>query len=243
MLFHPINLPYWLFLGVGLLCFALMFFSGEGEGDEDSGWELDADLGGESEGESSALPLQLLGWFGVGKVPLLFLLAMDFTVWGISGWLFNVLLMQITGNLPTHLFGLGGLVFLSSMILSLWLGRSLAHPIGKLFVSFGQDLSSERIIGCVGTVTSKTLPYLVEGRIGQANVFDNQGNLLTISVGLPDWARVVPHHNQPILIIDQSPHAYLAIAKDSSDEDKWLNQSQTSAKIDLLTDTFREENP
>jgi len=99
-----------------------------------------------------------------------------------------------------------------------------------LFKTFSQDVSAERVIGCVGTVTSQKSPYLIHGKIGQAHVYDSTGNLLTLSVSLPDWATVIPHHNQEILIIDQSPHGYgyLPIAKDSSDEDKWLNQQSFS---------------
>nr|MDJ0511394.1 DUF1449 domain-containing protein [Crocosphaera sp.] len=94
-----------------------------------------------------------------------------------------------------------------------------------------EDVKSERLIGCVGTVSSKTIPYLIEGKIGQADVYDTAKNLVTISVNLPHWADVIPHHGQHILIIDRQEHSYLGIAKDSSDEDKWLNQNY-SAKDD-----------
>lgn len=238
MLFHLANLPYWLLLGVGILCLGLMMISGDGEDDFEletaieaspdldvSHLDLEFDQGGEiQEGEGMPMPLQVLSFFGLGRVPLMILLGIDFSLWGLIGWMLNVGMGSLTGTMPTQLFGMAGFILLVSLLLSLWLGRLCSRPIANLFKSFSQDVSPDRVIGCSGTVTSKKLPYLANGTIGQAHVYDNAGNLLTLSVSLPDWATVIPHHNQEILIIDQSPkgYGYLAIAKDSSDEDKWL---------------------
>ena len=244
MLFHLANLPYWLLLLVGVLCLGLMVISGDGDDELDfepaiagspdlnldvTDLDVDIDDGSDLETAVSApIPLQVLAFFGVGKVPLMILLGIDFSLWGIIGWILNVGVGSVTGTMPTRFFGLAGLILLTSFGLSLWIGRLCSRPIASLFKTFSQDVSGDRVIGCVGTVTSKKLPYLINGKIGQAHVYDSAGNLLTLSVSLPDWAAVVPHHNQEILIIDQSPqgYGYLAIAKDSSDEDKWLNQSR-----------------
>ncbi len=239
MLFHLANLPYWLFLGAGLVCFGLIILSGDGDDDLELGLDPSVDLKAEADSLPNStfeegIPWQVLGWFGLGKAPLMLLLAMDFSLWGVGGWILNVAIASLTGTIPYRFWGLGGLVLFLSLGWSLWLGRLLSRPIAGLFVSFSQDSSQERIIGCVGTVTSKKIPYLMDGKIGQARVYDAAGNLLTISVSLPAWATVIPHHNQEILIIDQSPqgHGYLAIAKDSSDEDKWINSPGT-AQTDL----------
>lgn len=239
MLFHLANFPYWLMLAVGLLFFGLTMVAGDGDDDLDFDLDGDLDLGpldldmdGGDDGavESGAsMPLQILAFFGLGKVPLMILLGIDFSLWGILGWMMNVAVGTIAGGMPTRLLGLAGLVLLVSLGLSLWLGRLLSRPIASMFQTYSEDVSGDRVIGCVGTVTSKKLPFLAQGKIGQAHVYDNAGNLLTLSVSLPDWATVIPHHNQEILIIDQSPRGfgYLAIAKDSSDADKWLNQSRS----------------
>jgi len=214
MLFHFANLPYWLLLGLGLTCLSLVLLADDG----DEELELEA--------ESPALALYGLGWLGVGKVPLPLLLGIDFSLWGVCGWGLNVLFAQGRGQFPQGLTD-GGLIVLGvSGVFSFWAGGLMARPLAIVWSSFGQDTSSERIIGCTGTVTSKYLPYLAEGRIGQAQVYDNEGNLLTVSVSLPHWATVIPHHNQDILIIEHLPQqrGYLVIAKDSSDEDKWLQQ-------------------
>ena len=80
------------------------------------------------------------------------------------------------------------------------------------------------MLGCVGAVVSKKIPYLTEGKIGQVDVRDSAGNLVSLSVSLPSWAEKIPLRGEKVLIIEKGDNAYLAIAKDSSDEDKWLNQ-------------------
>jgi hypothetical protein len=237
MLLHSANLIYWVLIGIGVAFFLLIIISGGGDeggdidGDIDSnGFSLDPDVDAGVEAEINGngdefSPLQLLTWFGLGKAPLMILLAIDFSAWGVAGWTLNTILGSIMGTIPDRFFGLGGLVFLVSLFIGLWTGKLLSYPIGQIFSSFGEDVKSERLIGCVGTVTSKTIPYLIEGKIGQADVYDTAGNLVTISVSLPHWADVIPHNGQPILIIDRKEHSYLGITKDSSDEDKWLNQA------------------
>ncbi len=233
MLLHPANLLYWVLIAIGIAFFLLIIISGGGDegGDIDgSSLSLDADVETDIDTEISGdgdeiNPFQLLTWFGLGKAPLMILLAIDFSAWGIAGWTLNMILGSLTGTIPHRFFGLGGLVFFVSLFIGLWTGKLLSYPIGQIFSSFGEDVKSERLIGCVGTVTSKTIPYLIEGKIGQADVYDTAGNLVTISISLPHWADVIPHHGQKILIIDRREHSYIGISKDSSDEDKWINQT------------------
>ncbi|MEA5509629.1 DUF1449 domain-containing protein [Crocosphaera sp. UHCC 0190] len=244
MLFHPANILYWVLISFGVAFFLLIIVSGGGDegGDielnlDSNGFSLDADVDADIDGDIDGdgddfTPLQILGWFGIGKAPLMILLAIDFSTWGMTGWILNTILGQLTGTIPDGLWGWGGLVFITSLSTGLFMGKLLSNPLGKIFASFGEDVSSERLIGCVGIVTSKTIPYLTEGKIGQADVYDLAGNLVTISICLPHWANVIPHHGQAILIIDRQEHSYLGITKDSSDEDKWLNG--TSLPQDFL---------
>jgi hypothetical protein len=240
MLLHPANLLYWVLIGIGIAFFLLIIISGGGDeggdidGDLDinidsNGFSLDADVEADMDAEISGdgdefSPWQVLTWFGLGKTPLMILLAIDFSAWGLAGWTLNTILGTITGTIPNRFFGLGGIVFIVSLFIGLWIGKLLSFPIGQIFSSFGEDVKSERLIGCVGTVTSKTIPYLIDGKIGQADVYDTAGNLVTISICLPHWADVIPHNGQQVLIIDRQEHSYLGITKDSSDEDKWQNQ-------------------
>ena len=229
MLFHSANLSYWIFLGIGILLFLLVIISGGGD-DEldletdvelDADVDIDADTDLDSDGEIGSL--QLIAWLGFGKAPLMLLLAIDFSIWGLTGWMLNVLVGNLTGNIPTNLIGLAGLIFLISLSFSLFTGSFIARPLGKIFASFGEDVSSSRLLGCLGVVTSKEIPYERENKIAHADITDNAHNLVTVAVCLPSWAQVIPQRNQKIIIIEQNPDYYLAIAKDSIDETKWLS--------------------
>ncbi|NCO75728.1 MAG: YqiJ family protein [Cyanobacteria bacterium] len=238
MLFDTANLTYWIFLGIGIFLFMLVILSGGGEdqdldSDVDFDADVDADIDLESNIESNITPdlanyhdsdlnfLSILSWFGLGKCPLLILLAINFSTWGVSGWFLNVTIGGFLNTIPQGFLGV--VIFLASFIFSIFIGKLFSHPIGKIFANFGEETEGDRLIGCNGSVTSRQIPYLIEGRIAQADVVDSAGNLVTIEVCLPEWAKVVPHRGQEILIIDRQKHCFIAIAKDTSDQDKWLN--------------------
>ena len=168
--------------------------------------------------------LQLLSWLGVGKVPLVLLLATDFSLWGLIGWMLNVMLNVKTQGI------LMGLIFMVSLGLSLFTGGIISRPIGKVFASFGEDASSERLIGCLGRVSSATLPIAEQGRIGQIDVFDPARNLVTVSAVLPKWAETLPRRGEEVLVIDRQDGVYVAIANQSADRDRWLNSASRHRK-------------
>ena len=207
MLFNFANLPYWIFLGAGILMFLFVISTGLGEENID----IDTDNAVES--------LEILGWLGIGQVPLILLLATDLSFWGLIGWTLNLIL-----GIPHGIFG--GIVFMASMILSLFLGGFIAKPIGKIFFqSFGEDVSSDRLLGCIGTVSSTSVPKENQGKIGQVDVIDTAKNLVTINANLPSWATKVPHRGEEIIVIDRQTKSYLVIAEDSVDRDRWLSNS------------------
>lgn len=226
MLFNLANLAYWIFLGIGTFLFLFVIISGGADDDFDLDADADIDsdfFGFDTDADGEFTPLHLLGWLGFGKAPLILLLGVDFSLWGITGWMLNVMVGSFTGTIPSHFFGLGGIVLVVSLCFSFFIGSLVARPLGKIFASFGEDVSEDRLIGCVGTLTSSKLPYRTEGTVAQADVFDAAHNLVTINITLPEWARVIPSRGQEILIIERNSHSYLAIAKDSSDEDRWLS--------------------
>ncbi|TVP63704.1 MAG: DUF1449 family protein [Nodularia sp. (in: Bacteria)] len=219
MLFSLANLPYWIFLGMGVLLFLFVIISGGGDADADADAEFDADTDGEfSFG-------QILGWVGIGKAPLILLLAVDLSLWGVLGLFLNTLAKSIINGQFSAL--VRGAVLLISLILSLLVGRFIAEVIGKIFAEFGEDASSDRLIGCVGTVTSFYIPSETEGKIGQVDVLDPKRNFLTISAALPEWATIAPQRGDQVIVIENQPQNYLVIAKDTTDEQLWLaNSSQ-----------------
>ena len=221
MVFDLAHLPYWIFLGVGVLLFLLVIFSGgddsdidiDGDVEVDVDVDVDADVDLDASADFSAL--QALGWLGVGQAPLLLLLAIDFTLWGLIGWILN-LLFGLPGGL------LGNAVLIVSLILSLLAGSAIAKPIGKMFVSFSEDTSSDRLVGCTGTVVSQVLPKQPTAQIGQVDVTDSSNNLVSINVQVPDWASATPQRGEKVVIIEYCQSFYLAIAKGSVDEQRWL---------------------
>ena len=223
-MFNLANLSYWVLLGIGVLLFLLVIVSGGG--DDDLDLDSDADLDVDGDGDFGSL--QFLGWLGFGKTPLVLLLAIDFSIWGLAGWILNVFVGSITGSIPVSFFGLGGIIFIVSLSFSLFLGSLIARPLGKIFASFGEDASSDRLIGCVGIVTSKRIPYSNQRKVGQADVRDAARNLVSVPVFLPAWAKVIPGYGEQILIIEQTNKGYLVIAKNSSDEEDWTNNSYSN---------------
>jgi hypothetical protein len=223
MLFDLANLPYWIFLGMGVLLFLLVITSGGGDDDlnTDTDVDVDADADVDADGEFSFG--EVLGWLGIGKAPLILLLATDFSLLGLFGWMLNVAFASFTGDLPQGF--LAGAVTGLSVFLSVGIGSLIARPLGKIFASFGEDASGDRIIGCQGTVSSGSLPSENQGKIGQVDVLDPARNLVTINATLPTWAKVVPGRGTQVLVIDRKPDSYLVIAKDSSDEQEWLDNS------------------
>ena len=241
MLFNLANLPYWIFLAIGVILFLIVIISGGDDQDLDADADMDMDIDADvdsdvdfnvnvdndidddidAESSSDFSFLSVLSWLGVGKSPLLILLAIDFSTWGITGWFLAVTIGTIIDSIPTGF--LAFLIFLASFIFSLWVGKLLSNPIGKIFKDTGEETKAERLIGCIGEVTSKKVPHIIEGRIAQADVVDSASNLVTIEICLPEWAKVIPLKGDQILIIEQRSNCFLAIAKDSSDQDKWLN--------------------
>ena len=73
MLFHPANLPYWIFLGMGVLLFLFVIISGGGDDDVD----IDTDVDTDADFDFNGL---FLGWLGIGKAPLILLLATDLSL-------------------------------------------------------------------------------------------------------------------------------------------------------------------
>ncbi|AFZ54775.1 OB-fold-containig protein [Cyanobacterium aponinum UTEX 3222] len=246
MLFDIANLTYWIFLGIGVLLFLFVIISGGGEDqdldtdvnfdsdiDVDTDVDFDADVDGDVDGDIDhnlktdldegveATIFSFLSWFGLGKCPLMILLAIDFSTWGVTGWFLNVLVGGLLNAIPTGFIGF--LIFFLSFCFSVWVGRVLSVPIGKIFANAGENVEGDRLVGCSGEVTSSKVPYIVEGRIAQADILDSASNLVTVEICLPEWAQVIPSKGQEVLIIEKRQHCFLAIAKDSSDQDKWFN--------------------
>ncbi len=228
MLFHQSNLPYWLFFGMGVLLFLFVITAGGQDEDLDIDTDLDIDLDADLEvdvdvdssvdGDFGAM--EILGWLGIGKAPLILLLATDLSLWGVLGWMLNVEVGSRLGRVPGTWSG--GVVLVSSMLIALFSGSLIARPLGKVFAAFGEDASSDRVLGCIGTVSSALIPVENQGRIGQVDVTDATHNLVTISAVSPNWATISPRWGEKVVVIDRHSQVYLVIAANSPDQDYWL---------------------
>jgi hypothetical protein len=108
------------------------------------------------------------------------------------------------------------------MLIALFSGSLIARPLGKVFAAFGEDASSDRVLGCIGTVSSALIPVENQGRIGQVDVTDATHNLVTISAVSPNWATISPRWGEKVVVIDRHSQVYLVIAANSPDQDYWL---------------------
>ncbi|MBU7584317.1 MAG: DUF1449 family protein [Nostoc sp. TH1S01] len=216
MLLNQANLPYWIFLAMGVLLFIFIIISGRQNIDVD----VDGDVDFDADSDSELGIGELLGWAGIGKAPLILLLAIDLSFWGIFGLTLNIWFGSSLGGL------ISGIVLICSLILSLFIGRLIAEPISRLFAEFGEDVSSERLIGCIGIVNTFYIPRENQGKIGQVDVVDAKRNLLTISAVLAEWATIAPQRGERVLIIELKEQIYVVITKDSADEEYWLTNSQ-----------------
>lgn len=203
MIFDPGNLPYWIFLGTGLVLFVVSISAGGEEA-----LEGDPDVGFFTE--------LLFGWLGIGSVPFILLIAADLSLWGLLGWVANVVLGVPEG-------AMSGVVFLTSGAAGVLIGGAIARPIGKIFfASFSEDASSDRLIGCLGTVSASQLPRLESGKVGQVDLIDAAKNLVTVNAVIPNDARVVPQRGDRVIAIEQCDDFFVVIADDSIDRDRWL---------------------
>ena len=157
---------------MGVALFLFVIASGGGDGDGDADVDSDADIGGDAGrrwGMENFDLTQTLGWVGIGKAPLILLLATDLSLWGLLGWMINV----GAGNI-----GAGGDLGLAvALIGALLLGGQIAKPVGKIFTAFGEETSGDRLIGCVGSVSTVRIPVAAEGKVGQVDVLDSARKL------------------------------------------------------------------
>ncbi|MEB3232455.1 MAG: DUF1449 domain-containing protein [Leptolyngbyaceae bacterium] len=173
--------------------------------------------------DSGLTPLDILGWLGVGKAPIILLLALDLCLWGLLGWMATVLIGELLRFIPFFLLRIP--ILLGSMVVALLIGGQIARPIGKVFASFGESASADRLVGCVGKVSSARLHNIATGKIAQVDVIDPAKNLVTVNAVLPIWAKVQPKIGDTVLVIERSDKVYLyfVVAKDSEDEEQWFS--------------------
>lgn len=108
-MFDIANLPYWIFLAAGILLFVVSI-----------------SIGGEDELDGDGFDIPILGWLGIGQVPLMLLLAADLSLWGLFGWVATAVL-GVPGS------PLDWLVFVTTGGVSVFLGVRSPGPWAASF--------------------------------------------------------------------------------------------------------------
>jgi len=170
----------------------------------------------ETEPEVSFLTAILFGWLGVGRVPFLLLVAADLCLWGLLGWSANIL-SGVPGSPVAEV------IFIVSGLVGMLLGGAIARPAGQIFFApFSEDASSDRLVGCLGTVSSVTIPRLSLGKVGQVDVVDPAKNLVTVNAVIPNDAQIEPSRGDQVIVIEHFDAFYVVIDANSVDRDRWL---------------------
>lgn len=154
---------------------------GEVDQDVDAGPEADSDfdhgiehalVDGHEQAQISPLS-QILGFLGLGKVPLSILLISFSTLWSLFGWTSNQILQRIVPY-PAVFVGISVLVAgVSSLMLTRYLAKGLSRLLPSV-ESYGVD--QEDLLGAGGDAR-----YEITETFGEAQVRDKYGNLHQVS--------------------------------------------------------------
>ncbi|BAP54653.1 inner membrane protein YqiJ [Thioploca ingrica] len=135
----------------------------------------------------------LLGWINVGRVPLMVLLVIFLTVFGLLGYTLQAIFLGIVGQmLPTLLAAL------LSLFLSLPVVRFLGKFLGKLMPNDETEaISEETFIGRIATITLGTA---TKGRPARAKFQDNYGTTHLVMVEPENTAEVFNQGDKVVLL-------------------------------------------
>jgi hypothetical protein len=158
----------------------------DADADADADTDADAPAHGTAhdhvvaDGQGSSLPMAVLTWFGVGRVPLSILFMVLFFAWGAIGFMINNALKEKMGetwqvaaySLPAAAFG--------SLLLTRVVSRLITRflPLNETYAGRRHDL-----LGAVGEAI-----FEIDEKFGMASVRDERGNLYHVPCKLAGGA-------------------------------------------------------
>jgi Protein of unknown function (DUF1449) len=144
---------------------------GESGDTADHDGHFDSDGHGHDDGKS----FDLLGWFGIGRgVSLSVMLPILLTGWGLSGFLFNLILEPVL-RFP-NLFAPFSII--GAFLGSSWLGRQFASGFTRFADQNRKtNIRSAELVGCSGSSV-----FEISQAGGAANIKDPFGNIHRVSV-------------------------------------------------------------
>ncbi|GAA4892888.1 YqiJ family protein [Ferrimonas pelagia] len=143
---------------------------------------------------SGGVLTSVLGWLMIGKVPVLMILVLFLTLFGICGYILQYSLWQLTGWLAP-----GSLVAIPATLASLPLLRAANKQIARVFINDRSEaISLEQLIGSVGVITVG----IAEVRSpAQARVKDKFGTQHYIMIE-PDNEQWAFHQGESVLLTE-----------------------------------------
>ena len=209
----PQNLPFSvalaLMFGIAVLEGVTAVFGAALSGLLDSlipGFEADLDLSDVEVQSPNALS-RLLGWLRVGKVPVLILLVIFLTGFGLIG----LGIQSLTNNISGHLWP-AYIASIPAVILALPIVRVFGGAISFIIPKDETEaVSQESFIGRIGSIT---LGSAKAGSPAEAKVRDEFGNSHYIMVE-PDNVNEEFDSATPILIVKKEGHLYKVIRNDN----------------------------
>jgi hypothetical protein len=170
-------------LGAGIVLAVLVVFSGafssdsggHGHGEATDTADHDGHFDGDHADSDDGKSFDILGWFGIGRgVSISVMLPILLSAWGLTGFLFN-LILEPTLRFPQ--------LFTIFSVLGAFLGSSfVGRRFAQSFIQFADqnlktNIQSAELVGCFG---SSVFEISKDG--GAANIKDPFGNIHRVSV-------------------------------------------------------------
>jgi membrane protein implicated in regulation of membrane protease activity len=185
------NLPYTVFLGLGLGIAALQLFGLSHDSDADLDADVDADLDLDADADAdadmdadhaldhdtapgAASGFSWLAFIGFGKTPVMVVLLILFFSIGLLGWFLNGVIFGIFGFFPSLLILFSGL---ASLAASVFVTSRATRFIGRVLPPISTTATrAQAMVGMNGKVISP----LVDNHYGLIHLRDEGGTLVSL---------------------------------------------------------------
>jgi len=217
------NLPFTLALLLFLGLSALQFLGLGGEQDADIDADLDVDLDVEADvdldadieadtdidTDTNGLPFftALMGFLGVGKVPLTIILLLLLGGFGFAGWITNNILLNIFSSYPSW-----GIIpaILIGIVIGIVISSQIGGLLGKALPSKSTTATSlKRLVGTRGRVVSPQ----INDKYGQVKVTDKGSTLITV-FAVTDPGKTPIKNDKTVLLVEYDEERKLFIVSE-----------------------------
>lgn len=165
-------------------------------------FDLDADLDS-PDGTSPGVLTKTFGWLRIGQVPFLIILVAFLTIFGLTGLIFQSVILEFTGVLLPGLAASG-----AALAVSLPMVRMVTGIIARIMPKDETEAVSEKSF--IGRVAVITLGRATKGKPAQAKLKDKFGTTHYIMVE-PDLEDESFQQGDPVLIVRQAGAGFTAI--------------------------------